>query len=101
MKKEIASTHLAVGVCIRTSALYPRCIRLSIFLLGILADVAICGLFFSLEEEESLYFWENIAENIWVAFYSVLLNMPIMCVIAFAFTIPKGIMRRFESADSE
>ena len=86
-----------IGVCARTSPLYPRCVRLSILLVGLLTDLVICALFFNLEgdEEESFYFWDSLMENIWVAIYSVLFSIPPSLLIVFAFTLPGSLTRKF------
>ncbi len=47
-KREIADKNLVVGMCSNTSALYSRCTRLSVLLLGVLTDVALCALFFEM-----------------------------------------------------
>ena len=51
-----------IGLCSVTSPLYSRCVRLSVLMLGLLFDIAICTLFFNLDpqEEESFYFWESL-----------------------------------------
>ena len=44
-----------------TSTLSPRAVRLTLFYLGIMIDVALCALFFNLEEEEDdPPFWDGI-----------------------------------------
>ena len=48
-KEEIKDKNMMVGVCSKTSPLYSRCVRLSVVLLGLLTDIAICALFFNLE----------------------------------------------------
>ena len=61
-KRELQHNNQVFSLCFRASPLYPRCLRYSLLLLAIFSDIAICALFFSLEEqeEESLLFWENL-----------------------------------------
>ena len=51
-----------IAVCFKTSALYSRCVRLSILMIGILTDLVICALFFNLDEaeDETFMFWDGI-----------------------------------------
>ncbi len=66
-----------------TSSLSPRAVRLTLFYLGIMLDMAICALFFNLsdEEEEDSSFWDNVIANFWVALYTVIIAMPPMCIV--------------------
>ena len=43
---ELAENNLLAGLCCRSSALYSRPVRLSLFLVGLLLDVSLCALFF-------------------------------------------------------
>ena len=64
---ELLQNNLAIGLCCKASALYNRCIRLGVLLLGILTDVAICALFFYLNsgyEDQSFYFWEELRREL-------------------------------------
>lgn len=90
------------NVCCKTSPLYSRCTRLALIQLAILCDISICALFFDLEphEAESLLFWENIVENIWVGLYSALIAIPVMLIVALSFHIPPSYMRRLEGTRS-
>ena len=91
-----------IGLCGKTSPLYSRCVRLSILMLGILTDLVICALFFSLDatEEESFYFWDSLVENIWVSFFSVLFSIPPTLLVVLAFNIPSSVIRSFERSSS-
>ena len=93
---------MMIGLCGKTSPLYSRCVRLSILMLGILTDLVICALFFSLDatEEESFYFWDSLVENIWVSFFSVLFSIPPTLLVVLAFTIPSSVTRSFERTTS-
>ena len=91
--REIVDNNLIFGLWCRTSALYGRCVRLSILYLGILTNVTICALFFEIspppgQEADSVFFWESLAENIWVSFYSVLFSLPPLLIVIWAFKVP-------------
>ena len=94
---------MAVGLCCRTSALYSRSVRLSVLLLGILTDIAMCALFFELsppEEEQSFYFWDELQENVWVGLYSALFSIPPLLAVVFAFKVPSAALKAFAAATS-
>ena len=74
--------------------------RFSLLLLAILTDITMCSLFFSLEEQESLLFWDSLVENIWVGVYSALLSIPPTLLVALAFKVPSKIMTQFENTQS-
>ena len=48
-KAEIKDKNSMVNICSSTSVLYSRCVRLSVVMLGVLTDIAMCALFFNLE----------------------------------------------------
>ena len=100
-KREIGEKNMVLSLCGKTSPLYSRCVRLSVLLLGVLTDVAMCALFFNLEPiEDSFQFWESLVENVWVGLYSVLLSVPPMVVVVLAFRIPSSVTRSFEESTS-
>ena len=101
VKREVKDKNMMVGLCSNTSPLYSRCVRLSVLLLGVLADITMCALFFNLEPiEDSFQFWDSLVENVWVGVYSVLLSLPFILIVVLSFRIPSSILRQFEQTNS-
>ncbi len=101
-KKELASKNLVCNLCSTTSMVYPRCMRLCVLLLALLTEVVLCALFFNVdpEETESLLFWENLVENVWVGIFSALLSIPPTLVVVLAFRVPSRVLLAFERTTS-
>ena len=90
---------MLVTLVSQTSPLYPRCLRLSLFWLGLLADLACSALFFNLQGEDTPLFesfWATLLENMWVALYSSLLASFTLLLPALALRVPT---RLFSSLD--
>ena len=101
-KREVNDKNMMVGLCSKTNPLYSRCVRLSVLLLGVLTDIAMCALFFNMEpvEEVSFQFWDGLVENVWVAIYSVLLSLPFILFVVLSYRIPSFILRSFRETTS-
>lgn len=85
---ELKENNMPYNLVTTTSTLSPRAVRLTLFYLGIMVDVALCALFFNLEEEEDdPPFWDGIIQNFWVALYTILIAMPplvlVGCLLGF------------------
>ena len=96
VKHELSSNNLLVNLFIKTSPLYSRCERLCVLYFGILLDISICALFFNLdpEEREDFRFWENLSENFWVGFYSVIISIPFLVVLSLGFHLSPKLLSR-------
>ena len=94
---------MLVTLVSQTSPLYPRCLRLSLFWLGLLADLACSALFFNLQGEDTLFesFWATVLENMWVALYSSILATFTLLLPALALRVPTRLFSNLKALHSD
>ena len=87
-----------MGLVFIHSPFHPRCARLAILYLSLLADFAFSALFFSLNEEQAppFLFWESMLDNLWVGVYSTLLSALALLLPALAFSIPGKLLLKIK-----
>lgn len=94
VKREISSHNLPINFITTTSAFSPRIMRLCLFTLGILLEVAVCAFFFDLSGEEEE---ENMTDNFWIGLYSATFVAIPMVLAGWLLTYPSRYKKKIEA----
>lgn len=95
VKREISSNNLPINFITTTSVFSPRIVRLCLFTLGILLEVAVCAFFFDLsgtQDEESM------TDNFWIGLYSATFVALPMLLAGWVLTFPGRYKKQIEMA---
>ncbi len=95
VKREISSNNLPINFITTTSAFSPRIMRLCLFSLGILLEVAVCAFFFDLSGDEES---ESMTDNFWIGLYSATFVAVPMLLAGCLMTYPSRYKKKIEMA---